>query len=59
MQETFLLLDSVACSIQFHDFISHVLGARLELVKSAVPVNVTGARLGVQDLLLEGQVVVL
>lgn len=59
MQETFLLLDSVACSTQFHDFISHVLGARLELVEFAVPVNVTGARLGVQDLLLEGQVVVL
>lgn len=59
MQETFLLLDSVSCSTQFHDFISHVLGARLELVEFAVPVNVTGARLGVQDLLLEGQVVVL
>ena len=59
MQEAFLLLDSVACSTQCHDFVSHVLSARLEPAKFAMPANMTGARLGVQDLLLEGQVVVL
>lgn len=36
-----------------------MLSARRELAKSAVPVNVTGARLDVQDLLLEGQMAVL
>lgn len=54
MQEAFLLLDSVAFGTQCHDFVSLVLSARLELAKFAMPVNMTGARLGVQDLLLEG-----
>lgn len=47
MQDAFLLLSSVACSTQCCHFRSPVLSARLELAKFAVPVNMTGARLGV------------
>lgn len=39
--------------------LSHVLSATQGLAKFAVPLNMTGARLGVQDLLLEREVVVL